>query len=193
MKFRGFTLIEMAIVLAAISILAAILTPVVLNYVDQARIARATADVKTIGDAIRLYQRDTARFPIYSNSTQATTDTPAATELVGPGVAPTATGNWLTTFTSNTDLVLSLNQNLLGLSTSAQVGRVGYRGPYIGLLDSDPWGNRYVVTALNLKVASTSWAFVISAGPNGVLDTNPLQSNTSTFVVGGDDLVAIMN
>src|SRR2546429_593568 len=94
MKPRGFTLIEMAIVLAIISILAAILTPVVLNYVDQARIVRATADVKTIADAIRLYQRDTARFPIYSNSTQATTDTPAANELVGPGTPPAAPGNW---------------------------------------------------------------------------------------------------
>src|SRR5437867_1615078 len=91
MKSRGFTLMEMAIVLATISILAAILTPVVLSYVDQARMVRATADVKTIADAIRLYQRDTARYPIYSSSTQATTDTPAATELVGPGTVPTPT------------------------------------------------------------------------------------------------------
>src|SRR5579862_8645508 len=184
---KGFTLMEMAIVLAIISTLAAVLTPVVLNYVDQARIVRATADVKTIADAIRLYQRDTARFPIYSNTTQAAGDTPAATELVGPGTAPTPGGTW-SGFTTTTDLTLSLNQNLLGLGTSAQVGRVAYRGPYIGSLDSDPWGNRYVVTATNLRVASASWAFVISAGPNGVLDTNPSQANNSSFMVGGDDL-----
>jgi type II secretion system protein G len=192
MRTKGFTLMEMAIVLAIISTLAAVLTPVVLNYVDQARTARATADVKTIADAIRLYQRDTARFPIYANATQAAADTPAATELVGPGSIPTPSGNWSTNFTTNTDLTLSLNQNLLGLATSAQVGKVAYRGPYIGSLDSDPWGNRYVVTATNLKVASTNWAFVISAGPNGVLDTNPSQSNSSAFVVSGDDLVAII-
>ena len=190
MRSRGFTLLEMAIVLAIISTLAAILTPVVLNYVDQARMVRATADVKTIADAIRLYQRDTARFPIYSNSTQATTDTAAANELAGPGTAPTASGNWVGM--TNTDLVLSLNQNLLGLSTSAQAGKVGYRGPYVGLLDSDSWGNKYVVTATNLKVSSTYWAFAISAGPNGVLDTNPNQTNTSPFAVGGDDLVAVI-
>jgi prepilin-type N-terminal cleavage/methylation domain-containing protein len=191
MKAAGFTLMEMAIVLAIISILAAVLTPVVLNYVDQARIARATADVKTIADAIRLYQRDTARYPVYSNMTQAVADTPAAAELVGPGAVPTPTGNW-SSFTTTTDLSMSLNQNLLGLSTSAQVGKVAYRGPYIGSLDSDPWGNRYVVTATNLKVASTYWAFAISAGPNGVLDTNPSQSNTGSFMVAGDDLVAII-
>jgi general secretion pathway protein G len=183
---------ELAIVLAIISTLAALLTPVVLNYIDQARIVRATADVKTIGDAVRLYQRDTARFPIYANATQAASDTPAATELVGPGNIPVPSGNWSTNFTTNTDLTLSLNQNLLGLTTSAPVGKVAYRGPYIGSLDSDPWGNRYVVTSTNLKVAGTNWAFVISAGPNGVLDTNPSQPNSSAFVVGGDDLVVII-
>src|SRR5579884_2948002 len=134
MKEKGFTLMELAIVLAIISTLAAVLTPVVLNYVDQARIVRATADVKTIADAIRLYQRDTARFPIYSNTTQASADTAAATELVGPGTAPGAAATW-TAFNTTTDLTLSLNQNLLGLGTSAPVGKVAYRGPYIGSLD----------------------------------------------------------
>ena len=193
MKARGFTLMEMAIVLAIISILAAILTPVVLNYVDQARIVRATADVKTIADAIRLYQRDTARFPIYANSTQAGLDQPAAPALAGPGDvnSPPLTGSW-SSFSTTTNLVLSLNQNLLGLPTSAQVGKVAYRGPYIGALDSDPWNNRYIVTATNLKNSSTTWAFVVSAGPNGILDTNPSQSNTTIFTVGVDDLVAII-
>jgi len=191
MKARGFTLVEMAIVLAIISVLTALLTPVVLNYVDDARISRATADVKTIADAIRLYQRDTARYPIYADATQAAADTPAATELVGPGNSPTANGTW-SSFTTNTGLVGALNQNLLGLPTSSQVGRVAYRGPYIGSLDTDPWGNRYVVTATNLKVSSANWAFAISAGPNGALETNPSHPNTSAFMVSGDDLVAII-
>ena len=191
MKARGFTLVEMAIVMAIISVLAALLTPVVLHYVDDARISRATADVKTIADAIRLYQRDTARYPIYANPTQAAADAAAAAELVGPGNGPTANGSWAS-FNTTTNLVGALNQNLLGLPTSAQVGRLAYRGPYIGSLDTDPWGNCYVVTATNLKVSSTNWAFAISAGPNGILDTNPSEPNTSAFMVSGDDLVAII-
>src|SRR5438552_6617593 len=137
MKGRGFTLMEMAIVLAIISTLAAVLTPVVLNYVDQARVVRATADVKTVADAIRLYQRDTARYPIYADATHSVTDMPAATELIGPGSAPAIpnNGSW-SSFNTTTDLTLQLNQNLLGLPTSVQVGKVAYRGPYLGSLDS---------------------------------------------------------
>src|SRR2546430_8516868 len=134
MKTRVFTLMEMAVVLAILSTLAAVLTPVVLNYVDQARIVRATADVKTVADAIRLHQRDTARYPIYADATHAVTDMPAAAELVGPGNPPTPPANhsWDSFTGSTTNLTQQLNQNLLSLPTSAQVGKVVYRGPYIG-------------------------------------------------------------
>ena len=67
-KDKGFTLIELAVVLAIIAILAAILTPLVTNYIDQARVTRAQADVRTIADAVKLYQRDTGRYPIYDGA-----------------------------------------------------------------------------------------------------------------------------
>ena len=41
MKSKGFTLIELAVVLAIIAVLAAVLTPMVTGYLDQARVARA--------------------------------------------------------------------------------------------------------------------------------------------------------
>src|SRR5882762_2025498 len=52
MKSKGFTLIELAVVLAIIAVLAAILTPIVTGYLDQARVARAQADTRTVADAI---------------------------------------------------------------------------------------------------------------------------------------------
>jgi len=188
---RGFTLIEMAVVLAIIAVLAAVLTPMVTNYLDQARVVRATADVKTIADAIRLYERDTAKWPIFTSSGQSSA---VATELVGPGNAPTAGASWAA-YTTTTGLIGQLNTNFLGLSTGSQVtnpGRVAYRGPYIGALDSDPWGNQYVVTATNLNSGVSNWAIVISAGPNGTLDSNPNQANTATFTATNDDIVAII-
>src|SRR5438132_12101024 len=73
MKSKGFTLIELAVVLAIIAVLAAILTPMVTNYLDQARIARAQADLRTIADAVKLYQRDTGQWPVFANSGDYTT------------------------------------------------------------------------------------------------------------------------
>src|SRR5256884_9136502 len=68
MKSKGFTLIELAVVLAIIAVLAAILTPMVTNYLDQSRLARAQADARTIADAIKLYQRDTGQWPVYASA-----------------------------------------------------------------------------------------------------------------------------
>ena len=45
---KGFTLIELAVVLAIIAILAAVLTPMVTGYIDQARETRAQADVRGV-------------------------------------------------------------------------------------------------------------------------------------------------
>ena len=191
MKSRGFTLIEMATVLAIISTLAAVLTPTVMNFIDHARTTRAIADVRGIANAVLLYQRDTGKFPIYSDVSSAGNDTSAATTLVGPGSSPGAAGSWAS-FNTTTDLVLSLNQNLLCMSTTGPIGRVSYRGPYIANVDADPWGNRYVVTASNLTRSSANWAFVISAGPNGTLESNPSQTNTGSFLATGDDIIAII-
>ena len=196
MKSKGFTLIELAVVLAIIAVLAAVLTPVVTNYVDQARVTRAQADTRTIADAIRLYQRDTGFYPIYSNRTGAGSDTTATHLLIGPGQAHNGTNHadW-TGFTAASDLTTIVNSNVLGLSTGSQVtavGRAAYRGPYLGAVDTDPWGNRYTVTATNLKRSSTDWAFVISSGADGELDTDALQGNSTTFAVLGDDVVAII-
>src|SRR6266540_4367667 len=66
MRTKGFTLIELAVVLAIIAVLAAVLTPLVTGYLDQARIARAQADVRTIADSLKLHQRDSGRYPIYA-------------------------------------------------------------------------------------------------------------------------------
>jgi len=196
MRERGFTLIEMAVVLAIIAVLAAVLTPMVTGYLDQARVVRATGDVKTIADALRLFYKDTGYYPVYSSLANAKTGTTMAHELAGPGSAPTNTGVWAT-YASNasTSLITQLNTNVFGLSTGSQVtnpGKVAYRGPYIGALDTDPWGNAYVVTADNLTNSGTNWAFVISAGANGTLDTSPSQANTTSFTVTGDDIVAII-
>jgi len=158
---KGFTLIELAVVLAIIAVLAAILTPIVTNYLDQARVSRAMADTKTIADAIRLYRRDTGFYPIYASLNAARLGTTVAASLVSPGLVPTNNNaDWTPVLSTTASLITQLNTVLSGLSTNDNnPGKASYRGPYIGALDSDAWGNEYVVTANNLEAPLTgrSW------------------------------------
>jgi prepilin-type N-terminal cleavage/methylation domain-containing protein len=216
MKSKGFTLIELAVVLAIIAVLAAVLTPMVSGYIDQARITRAQADAKAIASAVQSYKSDTGFWPIYSTYANAQLDTLTNADelLIGPGNTPTqkAMSGFDTLVSGHAPLSLStyLNTNQLtgtpGVPTvttnqSSVPGHVAWKGPYLPGLDSDPWGNAYIVTALYLQRSDTTHvAYVISAGPNGQLDTASAQTNSAvvqgatstTSFPSVDDIVAVV-
>jgi general secretion pathway protein G len=193
MKYRGFSLIELVLVLAVIAVLAGAITPLASSYIDQARTTRATAEARSIADAIRLYQRDVGEFPIFLNTTEAINDTPSATLIAtANGSTPLdGIGLW-TTDLSTTSLELYMNANYLGRTITVEVGRTHFNGPYVGNLESDPWGNKYYLTAANLRDDSPNYAFILSAGPDGSLNTFPDQAKSSPFSVGGDDIVTVI-
>ena len=193
MRTKGFTLIELAVVLAIIAVLAAVLTPLVTGYLDQARVARAQADVRTIADAMKLHQRDTGRYPIYNSGGYPNTVSDGTkTVFGGPGTTPTETVSWsLNTTLATTTLESWINGNFTSVSTSNAFPKAAFRGPYVASIDADPWGNRYLLNAANLNTG-TNHAFVLSAGPNGAIDTTRDQAAGSTFTAGSDDIVSVI-
>jgi general secretion pathway protein G len=63
---KGFTLIELMIVVVILGILATIIMPKILGRPEQARRMKAKVDIRNIESALALFKTDTGRFPTTS-------------------------------------------------------------------------------------------------------------------------------
>ena len=70
-RFRGFTLIEILVVITIIGILAALIVPRIMDRPDQARATAARADVNAIMSALKLYKLDNGVYPSNDQGLQA--------------------------------------------------------------------------------------------------------------------------
>jgi len=62
-KTRGFTLIEVMVVVVILSILAAIIVPRVMDRPDTARLVKVQSDIRAIESALNLYKLDNFDYP----------------------------------------------------------------------------------------------------------------------------------
>ena len=60
---RGFSLVEILVVLVIMGLLISIVAPTVLNRADEARIQKAQADFKAIETALKIYRLDNYVYP----------------------------------------------------------------------------------------------------------------------------------
>jgi general secretion pathway protein G len=90
-KTRGFTLIEIMVVVVIMGILAALIVPKLMGRTDDARIIAAKQDIATIMQALKLYKLDNQRYPTTEQGLQALITKP----VTGPEANGWKTGGYL--------------------------------------------------------------------------------------------------
>jgi prepilin-type N-terminal cleavage/methylation domain-containing protein len=204
---KGFTLIEIVVILAVIAIIAASMIPRISGIIDDAKIARAQSEVQTIGMAILRFNANTGKWPardangvdnklltLVSGDANNSVPLPAyaggGTNYFGNG-GNTAKGDYL-------DNHLKLNTPKGSANNAyATTGVNRWKGPYLQAVGADPWGKAYVVNIVSAYDTSTTanlYCYVISAGPDGTIqtDSSVTDSELATHAVAGDDVAFLV-
>lgn len=84
---RGFTLIEIMVVVVILGILAALVVPKIMSRPDEARVVAARQDIASLVGALKLYRLDNKRYPTTEQGLQALVSRPES------GSGPAA-DNW---------------------------------------------------------------------------------------------------
>jgi general secretion pathway protein G len=83
-RARGFTLLELMVVIVIIGVLAALIAPAVLEKVGTAKVTAAKSDIQNIMNALKMYKLDNGRYPSADQGLDALVAKPTAGSV----------GNW---------------------------------------------------------------------------------------------------
>lgn len=81
MRTKGFTLVEIMVVVVIMGILAALVIPKMMGRTDDARILAAKQDIATIMQGLKLYRLDNQRYPTTGQGLQALITIPTSSPI----------------------------------------------------------------------------------------------------------------
>ena len=76
---RGFTLIELMVVIVILGILAGVVVPRIMDNPDKARVAKAKHDITAFESALDVYRLDNFTYPTTDQGLEALTTKPSGT------------------------------------------------------------------------------------------------------------------
>lgn len=199
MNRKGFTLIEMVVVLAVVAVLAAILVPTIAKHITDSKITRATNECQVVTAAIMMLYKDTGNWPSTFQEpttpgggpsgrvdrvlTGLPTDTVPSTEATGARTGAASWGTFGNTKPLYDFLYFNNPDSNTGATDQNQVGEdypisgeFAWKGPYIDKQSYvDPWGNQYVISARYFPGGAASanhTVLILSAGKDAVWSTS---------------------
>ena len=75
--FKGFTLVEVMVVVVILAVLAALIVPRVVGRTDEARVVAAKQDIAAIMQSLKLYRIDNSRYPTTDQGLEALVNRPS--------------------------------------------------------------------------------------------------------------------
>jgi type II secretory pathway pseudopilin PulG len=211
----GFSLVELVVVVAAIVLLSAVITPQIFSWIEDSKMARAASDSAAVGAAMSRFFQDTKRWPGQVEILESGSPTrfltvgdpipttfPALSGSIGITTATCVDGlagvePKVTNFASATPSAANtMNVTDMLLAPPSAADYPNWKGPYLSVdVSGDPWEKVYVINVIPLFCGETvtasnpsgalGYGWVISGGPNGTIQT-PFTSTTPAE--GSDDV-----
>ncbi|TAJ21337.1 MAG: prepilin-type N-terminal cleavage/methylation domain-containing protein [Planctomycetota bacterium] len=174
---RGFSLVELVVVLAILTLLAGIAVPIVSSQLDRANQARAKNDLSVLAGALVEYRSDTGYWPANTNATVVATGAESAEGFTCLYANTWARGGWDGPY---------LTIGALGAGGALQLADAAADQGFV-----DPWGNAYqVYWFANGFNASAGGIALVCGGKDGAAQTSAAQAFGGA--AQGDDAVYVV-